>query len=315
MHSSISNFKPFVAAFMLCFAVLGVGGFIATEVLIRTHVVANHNKYAYLELFRRTNTDGASFGDSMMETGLIGRPGMLNLAQGGEAYFSMERRINLYLENHAPRRIIIEAGVHHFAPSWSNRQKSNADGFESVLRDDGSWICMSLHPFHKAEVFLYWEKWLDGSNFASTRTLSKYGGVSGSGDYSRLDAKFKRVSSRQEAQYWSGMPAPGPSQVGRQFRVLLHDMKNRGIEVCMVTPPAAELMREHILKKPIISDVEAFFQGVANELNFTYANFLRFPLDDKFYSDPSHLNHAGAKLFTDLVHKACFASSNTNIRP
>ncbi len=309
MHSSTFSFRPFIGAFLLGFAVLGVGTFAATERLIRSHVVPNHNKYAYLELFRRPNVEGVSFGDSMMEAGLIGRPDLINLAQGGEAYFSMEKRIRLYLEDHRPRRMIVEAGIHHFAPSWSTTGKNDISGFKAALRDDLVLPFKSLHPFHKAEIFLYWQRWLQGSDFASTRSLTEYGGVRIFGDFSRLDPRTKRISTRQQAQYWSSIPVPETSEVGRNFHALLEDLKSHGIEVCIVTPPMAESLRSRVLEKPVVEDVEAFFAQTAGKFNFKYANFLRFELDDVYFNDASHLNYSGATLFSDRVYKACFSDA------
>ena len=312
MPSSTSSFRRFVVTFVLCSSIIGGVGLAGTEYLVRTHIAPNHNKYAYLELFKRAPVDGAVFGDSMMEGGYVGKANMLNLAQDGEAFFSMEKRIRLYVDMHQPKRLIIQAGVHHFAPSWSTNGKSDISGFKEALNENFSPLLMSMHAFHRHEIFLYWKKWLEGSEFISTRALGAFGGVTNLEDYSKENAEQKAIALRQEANYWSGIPVPDTSAVGAGLIDLLDYLNGRNIELCLVTLPVVKPMQELLRERPRVAEVINFFKNTADAHHAQYVNYINLDLAEDYFADQWHLNQKGARVFTDLVDRSCFNGAMSN---
>ena len=64
MSSSISNSNSFLWTNLGLITTVVVGFLVASEILVRTSVVPNHNDYKYAELFRNSPARNAIFGDS-----------------------------------------------------------------------------------------------------------------------------------------------------------------------------------------------------------------------------------------------------------
>ena len=54
------------------------------------------------------------------------------------------------------------------------------------------------------------------------------------------------------------------------------------------------------------SEISDFYKRFANEKGLVYFDFTEVDYPSSYYSDPTHLNYLGAKVFTNLVKEKCF---------
>ena len=303
--SSTSNFERFLSTFFLLTFSCGVLFIGVTEWLIRTQVIPVHHGYHYSSLFKNTSARIVAFGDSQIEGGLIDLPGVLNLGHGGDGFLIIAAKVRAYLAQHTPEKIILGAGVHHFSPVWRIAAKNDTKDVTDIIDPDKSGPFALLHPFHKSNLLRYWETWLFGRGFQKNNDYLDEGGIYNRGDYSAVDENFRRIQTKRHASYMANLPDPLANNIGEVYINLLRDLNAEGVKVCMIAAPVAELFRSYLPDPAKVNAIREFFAEISAQYSATYIDFYELSLPQSSFDDPTHLNIAGARVFSKEVSTRC----------
>lgn len=294
-------------AFVATFAVCVVGFAVVTEALIRIYVVPHHNFYAYARLFRTATADIALFGDSQIAYGIAVVPDAVNLARGGDDFKNVADKVRLFLDRapSKPKRVVVQAGLHHFSYQYVWRVGRD-DAFLELFDDIGPSFPAVLYPVHRREIFNYWEIFLKGADFTPKRRLRPMGGEDVETSLADMPESVRRQGAARLAAELAPVAPSTATPVAKMVRDLIADLGHRGIAACLVTMPVGPSLQRAMADHPGFDDARTFFASVARDSGIRYVDLSRMTLDVALFADLNHLNAKGAQQVGPRVVQDCF---------
>ncbi len=287
----------------ICLTLAFVG---ATEWLIRTRVIPNHNFYKYLSLFQTTAETSAIFGDSEVSYGFTGYPGFVNMAYPGDDFVNVDTKVRLFFANRKPDKVILQAGLHHFSKQYLWRVGRD-DAFRDLLRDGAPPSFLEiLNPIHRPEISRYWKVFLGKGKFIPRHLFQPDGSRLVIDRYTDYPQEFRRMAANRVASQIAPVDGLEQFYVADIYRELVDFLLEKGARMCLVTMPVAAEITEVTDSMEEFARAVAFFQRLAREKGIRYVSYWHNNLDDTFFADIQHLNAQGARVVTREIVNRCF---------
>lgn len=311
--TSSSEARGFVRAFAatLVVAVIAMAG--ATEWLVRTRVAPVHPFYAYLALFRTTAADSAAFGDSYAAYGLSGLAGMVDLAEPGDGFYAIGRKVRLFFAERAPDRVIIEAQPHHFSRAYVSWRDSG-DHFPDFVKSGGVGWLRIASPVHRPELFRYWQEFLGRGGFVAHNPVAADGTRPGTDSFAARDQGDRAAMVRRQALMRQPVKGFETTAVAEEYRAVVAFLRAKGARVCLLTFPVSPGLQEAERRLSDYATARAWFDRLAAQAGARHVDLSDLSLPDDHFSDSDHLNLTGAQRVTPEALARCFGESPTENR-
>lgn len=309
MNSSISSFKKFLGTFTAVSA-FGIVAFLgASELLVRTMVAPHHNDYKYAGLFKNTTLPNTVFGDSHAAYGLTNMNGFVNLAYGGNNFDSIANRIDLFFQNRQPKRVLLQAGPHHFSNNFLSGRHNDRVALEAILKGQEIYAPRILSGSHRKEIFRYWLLFLQGRPFVPIQTFMPDGSRLSDIDYSETPEPIQIAAARRTAKILEPVSDFETHPTATLYDTIIRNLLVRGADVCLVTFPVATKLRIEVGNMKSFARATTHFQRLARANGIRYIDLLLWELPDKYFSDPHHLNAPGARVVSERVFRECYGNA------
>lgn len=309
---SISSSKTFVVAFAAVVGTMLVGFGVASEWLVRTHVIPSHNEYRYAALFQKSSASNAIFGDSHAAYGLTGIDSFVNVAHGGNNFRTISGKVRLYFAERKPGKVILQAGAHHFSRDFTRWRDDETPEFESFLRGYAAYYPRALIPLHRKELLNYWSTYWRGRSFTPLQQFMPDGSqLSMTALYTDTPLPIRRSASVRSARILEPVEKFESSETAREYREIIAFLQERGGTVCLVTLPVATLLRREFQHLERFAAAQHFFSQLAQAANIPYVNLLGSEYPDEYFADAHHLNATGARSISGDVARRCFQGSGS----
>lgn len=310
--SSTSSSRRFALAYGITLF-LSVAGFaVASEWLIRTQVDQVHTFRKYVALFKNSRAPDIAFGDSITASGFTGQPPFLNLGMGGDSVAQTFEKLRLYYAERPARRVILEAGAHHFSHRYIH---DNGLPFAPDLADDNLSALRVMDRKYRHELLAFWRIFLDHGRFVPRETMQPDGARLVHGNYSKKTEAVRRMGAAQVARTLIPLPGFEDSVPARIYAQMLDWLRDKNADVCLVTYPVAPALSREARGYASFAQVRAMFARMAAERSITYLDLFDSPLPESMFDDENHLNADGAHAISAEIVNRCFPNSRENPRP
>lgn len=302
--SSSSAIKLCAGAFLITGIILAA----ASEFLLRTQIAPQDEFVSHAEMFKSKRTANAAFGDSHVARGFVPPEGMINFAYPSEPIPRMAWKIQTYLENNAPNRIIIQADPHMFAPYRLHKRVGDYPAqFENPSKSD-TGLLLSI-PRYRANLVNYWASFMrKGGRLKSEITFTESGAHLSPGDISKEPLRFRRNAALQRASLHDLGPLESQKDYREIYADILTELQAKGAEVCMVTFPISP---DYKVALKTVNDAEraetfAFFNTEAARTGAAYVNWEDATDKLSDFRDTDHLNGDAATRLSPSLMTLCF---------
>ncbi len=284
-----------------------MAGFVASsEALVRIKVVPVHNDYKYRELFLGAQSPNAIFGDSHAAYSLIGLDEFVNLAYPGNSFLSISGRVRLYFQNRKPKKIILQAGPHHFSRDFLNWRPDDVEDFQKFLKGRSPYALKLIENVHRQEVFRYWAMFVNGGEFVPSHEFMPDGARLVKGLYTRIPLDIRRAGAARTLRILEPVPGFETTSVAVEYGKTIDFLQSKGARVCLVTLPVVALLRAGMAESEAYRRAQRFFEDLARTKGIRYLNLGTWDLPDEIFADAHHLNAVGGRAVSGKVVKGCF---------
>lgn len=304
MNSSTFNFKKWLFSFALvtigvcCFALL------SCEWLIRTKVQKGDIFEQHRTLFFQSEFSNAVFGDSHVSQGFTGVDDFVNLGCPHESLGVVAKKIRLYYKDRLPGKVILQADPHLLSPS---RSQQDVHLFAKEYDSKQRAILYSFRARHRMHLLNYFKVLFKKGAFKTKFSFQPDGAQTldqiMSEVYSEAELK-ERIQRRVQLQ--RPVPNPEKSQVAHELESIVHYLKERGADVCLIGYPVSPSFALVTKQFPEYNMSRNYFRDLAKAKNIPYADFWDQIEDPQLFSSEDHLNLRGARIFARKVIEACF---------
>ena len=306
MRSSISSSNialRAMAQLALAFFIALVFACVASEWLLRRHVLPQDTYALHVALLKEADQKDAAFGDSHAARGFDGSDGFVNLAFPSEGISFMAWKVDHYFSNRAPGRVIIQADPHLFSP-YRLLQEFKPYPEIDKSHQNPRWFILS-DPRHRARLKGYWVRFFQsGLKLESKVFQTENGALLSSGDFSELDERAQIFEAEKRAKTHRLGAASRIAEAKLTYAKMLDQLSSKGAEICLVSYPVSNAYRDAIANDhdPIMD----FFNAEAARIGAVFFDARQDVETPNHFRDPDHLNAAGAKAFSKALIKRCF---------
>jgi len=305
MLSSISNSKGLsrqtpksqligFAVGMLMTALLLV---VASETLVRRHVLPQDTLGLHLSLLATALADGAAFGDSHVARGFAPPEGLVNLAYPSENITDMLNKARSYYSERAPGLVIVQADPHQFSPYRVLAEPQDYDAM------DGTGLSIGM-PRHRWRLLGYWDAFLKGQGqLVSQVQMTETGALLSAGDFSALPERRQIFEARLRLVTHAPATDEKVAEAKQTYEELLDFLDENGAQICLVTFPVSEAYGD--AEDGLHDDLIAFFASEARRVRGTYVDARRVVENPKMFRDADHLNAEGALSVSPHLFDLC----------
>lgn len=273
----------------------------ASELLVRLAVAPHDLMDRHRAFLAESSSPDAIFGDSHASLGFTGVPGFVNLAFPGENLRTVTGKIEVYFQNKAPGRVILQADPSMLAPV---RDRDTPTDY-SDLREARPWLRIAERR-HRTRLLAYWRVWRGEEGFRSTRRFEADGAQTRTDRYADLPPEQRDALAREEVlkQRPPNQPleAPGLSYL----EDAVEKLTGMGAQVCLVSFPMAPEYRRYAAERPAFAAARAAFAAIAARQDVRYQDFSEAVDDPALFVNADHLNRDGARLMAPRIVTACF---------
>lgn len=280
-----------------------------SELFLRYSVVPQDNFYKHLSFYETTiAADVIAFGDSRMSQGFSPeQEEMVNFSYAGESFEQIAEKISITLDQKAVNKILLQISPHMFA---SYRFDSDKRDYSLFFTSNAPWKSMlylqdpvlrgQLLDLLKSRVFPQRkgvsQSIFNTNNGAITNEYTMIYPLTPAGElytHTRmaehaLDEKYKTRET------WQIM------------RETIRMIKEKNIDLCLVSFPVTRVYNKAIIKTPYIDDALERLKNIAEEEKVLYINHRDLYSDQySFFRNLDHLNARGAKEFSAKIIEDC----------
>ncbi len=268
-----------------------------------------------IEVFYRTKTANAAFGDSITAAGFLPeKPDFANLASEGEPVGGTLVKVRGFYNQRGQGKVIL--GANH---QIMRRNSEPFLDYELIFLRNERRPLRIMETRHRHYSLRYWHTLLF-KDFASNRTTLPYGGQVFV-DSDRNQA-FGRQSAAQRNEFGAAkalreMPRSLEEQTEsrRYFEEILAFVNAQGMEACVVSFPMSATFRQEADRHNAYGEIRRWYGDAAKAHGHRYLDFWALYDDDSLFLDPTHLNDAGGRAFTQVLLESCFATDSANLAP
>lgn len=299
MNSSTSSSKAFLAAFGVAFAILFGVSISATEAMLRRHILPFDTHADYKRRFLSSTATTAVFGDSHVANGLVSGQDFDNFGQASDNLQTVIAKVKHRLRRGGLRRVILQADPQVFSPYRLKAEQ--ASRIANLIGSDDPPLTI-LKAEHRQYLMVYW--WTvvkDPGLIFREPVRAAQTGV-------RFDI-LPKVEQAHEASLRVQLHAPVPDlatiAATDNFRDLLVQLQQAGVQTCLISFPVSDAYREAAAGIGSFGNAARFFRETAETYGIRYADMSGIFPDDHF-ADPDHVLHEFATKLRDEVINSCF---------
>ena len=276
---------------------------LASEALVRNHVIPQDNFEAHVSLLERSSSSDAAFGDSHTARGFAASDGFVNLAFPSEGISHMAWKVETHFADRVPGRVILQATPHLFA---NYRLSRSFEPYPRTVAGRPSPMGFYLtQPRHRARLPGYWTRYIEsGFTLESTDRQTESGSLLSKGDFSQLAPRAQTLQAVRRARTHQLAGAEPIAKAQGQYSAMLDRLLQQGAQVCLVTYPVSDAYFEAVqdAHQPMIR----YFEGEAARTGARYLDARQVVSDQARFRDSDHLNEEGAILFSQTLVDFCF---------
>jgi len=298
VSSSTSSFKAFLAAFGFAFAILFAVSIVATETMLRRHILPFDTHADYKRRFLSSTAATAAFGDSHVANGLVSGQDFDNFGQASDNLQTVIAKIEHRLQRGGLKRVILQADPQVFAPYRLKAEQ--ASRIATLIGSDDPPLTI-LRAEHRQYLMRYWWTAVKDPGLIFREPARAATGV-------RFNILPKAEQAR-EASLRVQLHAPvtdlATIAATGNFRNLVKQLQQFGVQTCLIAFPVSSAYREAAASIDSFGNAARFFREIAGTYGIRYADLSGIFPDD-YLGDPDHvLPEFAAKLRDEMIN-TCF---------
>jgi len=278
---------------------------VASEILLRRHVVPNDPYEIARRAFHTGVTPFAAFGDSRVESGIVGGDEIANFGTPSDSLETVLGKTAAWLARNPSGRAVIA-----LPPQQFSAQRLGADQ-RALLQDFVSGDAATLQvlrPNHRRYLLEYVNAiatdpgilWRPSGIPEQTATQFM--------SFAEKPAQTQQSEAERRIQHHTPIRGFADSKPARTLGQTLARLNKAGGGICLITMPVSDAYRRAASLAPGFSESRKFFRGIAEAENLTYIDLWDDYPDTLFY-DPDHLLPSGAAIVTPDIIKRCFGDT------
>jgi len=284
---------------MVTFCIAIIGFVIGSEWIVRTQVAPKSKFDALRERLYTSQAAYGGFADSRGANGLRARPGFENFSMAGDNLITIVEKARFFARSKTAKGLVLQADPHHFSSYRLNRDQSQ---LRADLFSRSTAGLQFLRPVYRQYLLSYWQAFLEQSLFPPSAKPPRQTTIPRFSDLSP-EAATTAASIRTGLQ--TPIKAIAQTSFSQAYESTVRDLKQSGIQVCMVTFPVSAPYRKIAMAEPAYGAALEYYKTVAKRSAVQYVN-LTAAFPDRLFADPDHLNSEGAKVLTDRLLNSCF---------
>ncbi|OEJ66074.1 hypothetical protein BEN30_12960 [Magnetovibrio blakemorei] len=274
---------------------------VGSEFIVRTIVAPKNEFDAVRERLHSSHSAYGAFADSRGASGLRSKEDFSNFSMAGDNLSTIIEKARFFANSNAAKGIIIQADPHHFAIYRLNSDQSALRN--DLFRPDTPWF-QFLRPFYRQYLLEYWKAYI--LNLANPITQV----AEDTQDHSIIRLSEQPPNEIETAaSIRAGLQAPVKNVMRTRFAnayaTAIHEFKNSGIDVCMVSFPVSSAYLKLSIRDPNYSQALKYYAALADEIGVKYVDFSS-ALGDRLFGNADHLNEEGAQTLTHAILYNCF---------
>lgn len=309
MSLSISNSKKFtikvLVGAIICLVVYGI----ASEWLLRTHILPKDRFFQQVELFHSNMEAAILFaGDSHMSQGVDAPIGTLNIGLAGDSFEQIVTKLNLYLKTHnKPDQIILQLSPQMFASYRFDGQFRDYDFYFNPKFHKDNFIAI-FDPFYKVRIYSYWKKYLKNGQINPRSNLTRQGSQLIDFEMNSDITKSQSLLIKKRVDQHSFEKEPLNYPTSNLMMQIIGELQDANIGLCIVTFPVTPAYREQASKNESFKKAIKFFEKITADYGVPYLNYYSAINDYSLFRNMDHLNKAGAQQLTPRLINECNAA-------
>ena len=252
---------------------------IGSEILIRGSLKSSVNTHKELKQKLDSSVKSiALFADSRGANGIIENEKIANFSLAGLNLKSLINLAEYHMTKNKVSGIIIQLDPHQFS---TYRLTANQNKLLSELLLDESHNFYFLKPQYKQYLTQYWVSFFDNMFAKKINNLQ--------------NENKNKILKKTEIRVQMQTPLENIENTieYKLLKSLIRKMKNKNIEVCLVSFPVNNLYRQFSNTRIQFLNSKKLFYNLASNYNVIYRDFGNILTDDLF-SDSDHLNKEGS---------------------
>ena len=278
---------------------------VASEILLRRHVVPNDPYEIARQAFHTGVTSFAAFGDSRVASGITGGDDIANFGTPSDSLETVLGKTEAWLARNPTGRAVIA-----LPPQQFSVQRLGVDQ-RALLQDFVSGDAATLQVFrpnHRRYLMEYVNVVVTDPEIlwrapgAPKRTATPI--IS----FAEKPEQTQQSEAERRIQHHTPIRGFADTEAARTLRETLEQLDKAGGGICLITMPVSHAYRRAASLAPDFAESLKFFRGIAETENLTYIDLWDDYPDTLFY-DPDHLLPSGAAIVTPDILKRCFGDT------
>lgn len=284
--------------------------FFLMEFLIRKYVIVVDHDFRRSRIYKESNAQNTIWGDSATMTAINNLKDFVNFSEGSQCYREIETKIkNYYFGKPNGGKVILQLSLNGFAP-YRDCYKLNDRVNELYLSEDKKVNFYMSKNYFRKRSYEYLRNFLS-NNFTIkpdiTQEFNQDGSVTFFEVYSpRAGQNFFQKKFDNNSKYLPRADFVGNGNYESLFNIINY-LKIKNAEVCLISTPVHSDFFKYEADRKRFNKVFNLYKNLAMDNGLQYLDFTNYLIPDNNFQDYIHLNDNGAKNFTALVEKKCFA--------
>lgn len=300
--------KLFLKLTLINLSIFSILYFSIMEYLIRKYIINLDHDFLRSRLFKKSKTKNTIWGDSASMTAINQLKDFANFSAASQNYHEIELKIKEYYADKSPGgKLILQLSLNGFAP-YRDRQLSDAVNELYFDKKEKTNLYISKNYFRKRS-YEYFKNFISNKFTIKAKDNERFND-DGSVTYFEIFKARNANSTKQKKinVYNNYVPALNfeKSQNFNSLNNILDFLKNRNIEVCLISTPIHNDFFMFEVKEKSFQEVKSFYTDISKKNNIRYFDFTNLKLPNEAFQNLNHLNDKGAKIFTSLVENNCF---------
>lgn len=284
----------------------------ATEWLVRSTVAPQDSWLPHLRLVQAPGSRDLAFGDSHVARGFAAPSPWINLAYPSSTIEEMAATVARVMTDGGPRRVILQADPHLFAPY---RLRRNLGAYEETLAGDpaGEPFPLLADARHRPLLASYWSSFLaQGGTLQSRIEQTPRGALLSPGNLAEVAPRRLVYEALQRARIHQPFSGFRTQPAAGLYRETVEALVSAGAEVCMVAFPVSAPYSAALIETDPNGGADSYAQALAwfaetaGTLGARFVDHRGAVTDMTLFRDVDHLNRDGALAYVERLLEACF---------
>jgi hypothetical protein len=301
-ETGVKGSRRFALVF-LAIVVTGVIVFVAgSEWIVRTRVAPKDGFEQYRAMLRSATAPIATFGDSHVANAIRNGGDIVNLGYSAETLPLMLFKARTYADEKKPKAIILQFSPQQFA---LYRADNAQEGIREELAGTSQHWLQFIKPHFRRYLLGYWRGILEEA-VSPSKAVS-----TGPAQAPRMFSDWPEAEQRKSAEIRVQLHAPlagGPStdRLLASLTDTIADLRNKGVETCVVRYPLSEVYRKAASAAPSFAQLSDRIRGLADKNGFRFVD-LSSSFPDALFGDPDHIATSNQAIVTKTVLERCLS--------